>query len=127
MPDFTDRGFESSCIKPFYECKDGNFGLFLKTTSTPKILVQLHDAENVDHKENLMVEQNDTSINIRSPLFKKGYYTLGLFSKRNEKYTLAYTVLILNTGESNWKPFPKNTGHYGPTPDFTDRDLKLLV
>ncbi|XP_063405085.1 uncharacterized protein LOC134688356 isoform X2 [Mytilus trossulus] len=125
MPDFTDRGFESSCIKPFYECKDGNFGLFLKTTSTPKILVQLHDAENVDHKENLMVEQNDTSINISSPLFKKGYYKLGLFSKRNENYTLAYTVLILNTGESNWKPFPKNTGHYGPTTsDFTDRGFE---
>ncbi|CAG2242229.1 unnamed protein product [Mytilus edulis] len=117
-PDFTDSGLETSCIKPFYECKDGNFHLSLKTSSTPEVLVQLHDAENVDHKENLLVEQTDTSINIRSRLLNKGYYKLELFSKVDEKYTLAYTVLILNTGESDWKPFPKNTGHYGSKARF---------
>ncbi|VDI42246.1 Hypothetical predicted protein [Mytilus galloprovincialis] len=121
---FTERGFESFCIKPSYTCKDGKFHLSLKTSSTPEVLVQLHDAENIDHKENLMVEQNDTSINIRSRLLTKGYYKLELLSKVDEKYTLASTVLILNTGESDWKPFPKNTGHYGPTPDFTDRGFE---
>ncbi|CAC5411599.1 unnamed protein product [Mytilus coruscus] len=123
-PNFTERGFEPSCINPCYTCKDGKFHLSLKTTSTPEVLVQLHDAENVDHKENLMVEQIDTSINIRSRLLNKGYYKLGIFSKVEEEYTLAYTVLILNTGESDWKPFPKNTGHYGPKPDFADRGFE---
>ncbi|VDI40278.1 Hypothetical predicted protein [Mytilus galloprovincialis] len=122
--DFTNRGFESSGIKPFYECKDGNFCLFLKTTSIPEVLVQLHDAENVDHKENLIVEQNDTSINIRIRLLNKGYYKLELFSKVDDTYTLAYTVLILNTCESDWTPFPKNSGHYGPHQDFTNRGFE---
>lgn len=100
-PNFTERGFEPSCINPCYTCKDGKFHLSLKTTSTPEVLVQLHDAENVDHKDYLMVEQNDFTINIRSRLLNKGYYKLGLFSQVDEKYTLAYTVLIQNTAESD--------------------------
>ncbi|XP_071136666.1 kyphoscoliosis peptidase-like [Mytilus edulis] len=123
-PNVTERGFAISSINPCYTCKDGNFHLSLKTTSTLEVLVQLHDSENIDHKENLMVEQNDTSVNVRSRLLKKGYYKLIIFSKFEEEYTLAYTVLILNTGESDWKPFPKNTGHYGPEPDFMDRGFE---
>lgn len=120
---FTERGFDTSCIKPCYTCTDGNFHLSLKTSLTTAVLVHLHDAENVDHKKNLLVEQTDTSVNIRSRLLNKGYYKLELFSEVDEEYTLVYTVLILNTGESNWKPFPKNTGNYGINPDFIDSGL----
>ncbi|CAC5422614.1 unnamed protein product [Mytilus coruscus] len=97
--DFTDRGFERSCLNPFYECKNGKLDLLLETISTPDVLVHLHDAENVDHKDYLIVEKNDSSINIRTRLLNKGYYKLQLFSKVDQ--TLAYTVLILNTTESD--------------------------
>ncbi|XP_063404619.1 kyphoscoliosis peptidase-like [Mytilus trossulus] len=102
-PDFIDRAFERSCINPFYECKNGKLDLLLKTISTPDVLVQLHDAENVDQKDYLIVEKNDSSINIKLRLLNTGYYKLQLFSKVDQSYTLAYTVLILNIAESNVK------------------------
>jgi hypothetical protein len=108
-------------------CKNGEFELEMKTTTTPEITTTMFDGDATDQKDYTLVEQTDDTIYIRARFTKKGYYKLTIFSEfgKPQEFTEALILLIFNSKESETtSSFPLT---YTATREYKCRLLEPLV
>jgi hypothetical protein len=126
--DYIQRGFHTpDVVQPFHMCKNGEFELEVKTTTTPEITTTMFDGDATDQEDYTLVEQTDDTIYIRARFTKKGYYKLTIFSEfgKPQEFTEALILLIFNSNESETtSSFPLT---YTATREYKCRLLEPLV